>query len=137
MLLFMASNGLVTSIFSRHRLDPLPLQTSCASIHSAVECRKENKVKNMTAIVSGFIGGFAMVAVIAFLCWTYLGKTKVGTTKKKARYLLELDHPDPDEIQSIISILSTKKDEESRELKRRLMAKTIDKKDMSPGRHRL
>ena len=88
-------------------------------------------------IVSGFIGGFAMVAVIAFLCWIYLGKTKVGTTKKKARYLLELDHPDPDEIQSIISILSTKKDEESRELKRRLMAKTVDKKGGAPSHHKL
>jgi len=91
----------------------------------------------MIAIVSGFIGGFAMVAVIAFLCWAYLGKTKVGTTKKKAKYLLELDHPDPDEIQSIISILSTKKDEESRVLKRRLMAKTLDKKGGSPSHHKL
>ena len=91
----------------------------------------------MIAIVSGFIGGFAMVAVIAFLCWTYLGKTKVGTTKKKARYLLELDHPDHDEIQSVINILSTKKDEESRELKRRLMAKTVDKKGGAPSHHKL
>jgi len=88
----------------------------------------------MIAIVSGFIGGFAMVAVIAFLCWTYLGKTKVGTTKKKAKYLLELDHPDPDEIQSIISILSTKKDEESRELKRRLIARTVEKEGRSSSR---
>lgn len=88
----------------------------------------------MIAIVSGFIGGFAMVAVIAFLCWTYLGKTKVGTTKKKARYLLELDHPDHDEIQSVINILSTKKDEESRELKRRLIARTVEKEGRSRSR---
>ena len=81
----------------------------------------------MIAIVSGFIGGFVMVAVIAFICWTYLGKTKAGTTKKKARYLLELDHPDPDEIQGTINILSNEKDEETKDLKRRLIARTVDK----------
>ena len=89
----------------------------------------------MNAIVWGFIGGFAIVAVIAFL--VILRKSKVGPAKKKARYLLELDHPDPDEIQSTINILNNDKDEESRELKRRLMAKTVDKKDGSPSHHKL
>jgi uncharacterized protein (UPF0254 family) len=89
----------------------------------------------MNAIVGSFIGGFAIVAVIAFL--VILRKTKVGPAKKKARYLLELDHPDPDEIQSTINILSNEKDEESRELKGRLIAKTVDKKGGASSHHKL